>query len=215
MKKNNIIFTGIVVIFVFLFLFVFLSINTSDAMEVQDNGYEVEELKFECSMKLVDIDSLQYNVEEDVDEEPVFNVTDYERTLLMRLLYCEACTCKSYQDVLEQRAIISVVFNRLNLKKKNGGPAYGYSIYDVVYYQYPDGSWAFTPAGNGGLQDAYEKSKPYQEELYEQVDYVVNNGITIPDNVLYFCSNSCYENSNYFRNNHTVFTVYDDTTFLY
>ena len=138
-------------------------------------------------------------------------VTEYERTLLMRLLYCEACT----GTVDEQRAVISVVFNRLNAKNAYGKPVYGKTIYDIVYYQYPSGAWAFAPSGNGRMKTAYDKSKNYREELYEQVDYVLNNGITVPENVMYFCSNSCYDSSSYFKNNHTVYAIYGDTTFMY
>lgn len=93
-----------------------------------------------------------------------YTVTEDEREILARLVFLESSICSTEC----QRAVVSVVFNRLESHK------WGDSLYDVIYY--PN---AFEPV----------HKIPYTtptQEAYEVVDYVIQNGPTIPTYVRYF-----------------------------
>ena len=150
------------------------------------------------------------------NNEPYFNVSSYNRTALIHLLFFEDCGGKTEEDIKEQRAIISVVFNRL----LSGSYEHCYDVSDIIFYQYSSGSYAFSPASDKdrfwNFKDENEK-KDFERnynQLAEKVDYVIEHGCTVPSNVLYFVSNKCYEESSYFKNNHKVYCVYDGTTFM-
>ena len=167
-------------------------------------------------------------ITEEENNEPYYNVSPYNRTALIHLLYFEACGGSTEEDIKEQRAIISVVFNRLYSKKYD----HCHDASDIIFYQYPSGAFAFSPADNeerfwefiirdkdGNIDEV--RSKRLKEDfnrnynqLAEKVDYVIQHGSTVPENVLYFVSNKCFEQSSYFKNNHKVYAVYDDTTFM-
>ena len=89
-----------------------------------------------------------------------------DRELLAKLLYCEG----RGESIECQRAIISVVVNRLN----NG--YWGNTFRSVIYAK-----GQFSPVSEGSL----EKAKPSQTQ-YDVVDYVLENGSTLPSWVMYF-----------------------------
>lgn len=93
-----------------------------------------------------------------------YNVTSEDRETLARLIFLEGNT-----ESLEcQKAIASVVINRMY------SGYWGNSIDSVVYARNQ-----FTPA----------KHIPYVTPTatnYEAVDYVLTNGVTLPEYVLYF-----------------------------
>lgn len=92
------------------------------------------------------------------------NVDD--RELLARLLYCEG----RGESIECQRAIISVVVNRLN-------SGYWGNTYSSVVYA----KGQFSPVSSGAINNV----KPSQTQ-YEVVDYVLENGTTLPSWVMYF-----------------------------
>lgn len=87
-----------------------------------------------------------------------------DRELLARLLYTEA----RGESIECQRAVVSVVVNRLN-------SGYWGSTYKSV----------IEAQGQFDLGRKLENVTPNQTQ-YEVVDYVLNNGITIPSDVIYF-----------------------------
>ena len=111
-------------------------------------------------------------VKKTTNNKPAISVTAEEREMLARLVFLESSICSD--DC--QRAVASVVFNRLDSGKwrkdvNNDGKI---SLYDIVYY--PN---AFTPAGK------IETTTPNQA-AYDAVDYVLENGVTVPTYVRYF-----------------------------
>ena len=151
--------------------------------------------------------------------EPYFKVNDYQREVLIHLLYFEACGCKTQEDILEQRAVVSVVFNRFTSGEYKGC----YDLEDIVFFKYPSGAFAFSPASDKDrfwFKGEWKNSNRHKDflnnydQLAEKVDWVIQNGPTVPENVKYFVSNACSAESNYFKNNHKVYKVYDDTTFM-
>ena len=104
-----------------------------------------------------------------------YNITEEEKELLARLVTCEASIC----SVECQKDVCSVVFNRLDSDKwkrdmNNDGQI---TLYDIVYY--PN---AFSPTINGAL----DKCSTPCKSAYEAVDYVIENGPTVPTYVRYF-----------------------------
>lgn len=98
-----------------------------------------------------------------------YSVTEEERLLIAQLVYREANT-----ESLEcQKAIVSVLFNRLVCGK------WGDTIEEVIYYKN-----AFTPATAGLLEGVTPTNTNY-----EAVDYVLENGPTLPTYVRYFRAN--------------------------
>lgn len=118
----------------------------------------------------------------------VYNVTSEEKELLAKLLYCEG----RGESIECQRAIISVVFNRLD------SGIWGNSIEEVIYAQ-----GQFEPVQLGLLKNA----KPSQNQ-YDVVDYVVTNGGTLPKWVLFFRASYHFNWKNY-----TQYTRIDNTYF--
>lgn len=115
-----------------------------------------------------------------------YNITPEEREMLARLIFLEANT-----ESLEcQKAVVSIVFNRL----QNG--YWGDTLEKVVYAPHQ-----FTPAPR----------IPYVTPTsvnYEAVDYVVQNGVTLPEYVLYFHANrhhNWYGYCGYISIDHTYF----------
>ena len=108
-------------------------------------------------------------------KEPYYNITAEERELLARIVTCEASICS-----LEcQKDVCSVIFNRLESGKwrkdmNNDGEI---TLYDIIYY--PN---AFSPTSNGAM----DKCTQPCASAYAAVDYVVENGPTVPTYVRYF-----------------------------
>lgn len=95
-----------------------------------------------------------------------YDITEEERQLLARLVHCEASICGNECKY----DVISVVFNRLEAGK------WGNTLEEVIYYKN-----AFTPVSSGKL----EQTTPTKAD-YAAVDYVVENGPTLPTYVRYF-----------------------------
>ena len=114
-----------------------------------------------------------------------YDVSDEERDLLAKLVFAEASICSFECKVY----IVSVVFNRLDSGywRKDMNADGCITVYDVVYY--PN---AFTPATYGKLIDVTP-----EEESYEAVDYVINNGVQLPTEVRYFRSDYDFSWTNY------------------
>lgn len=104
--------------------------------------------------------------ETEASDSAAFVVTDEERYLLAALVFCEANT----ESAECQRAVVSVVFNRLACGK------WGHTLKEVIFY--PN---AFTPASNGKIFKVEPNSVNY-----DAVDYVLKNGPTMPTYVRYF-----------------------------
>ena len=121
-----------------------------------------------------------------IEKKPVIEVTSAERELLARLVYREA----RGESIECQRAVVSVVINRM---KKNGE-----SVKETIYAK-----GQFSTAGS------LERTTP-NEKQYEAVDYVLMNGSTLPDYVLYFSGKSPHGWAGY-----KVYAVIDNTYFGY
>ena len=117
-----------------------------------------------------------------------YNVTSEEREMLARLVYLEA----NIESLDCQKAIVSVVFNRLH----NG--AWGDTLEDVIYY--PN---QFSPAS------LIPKTTP-TEKNYEAVDYVLQYGVTVPYYVMYFRAGYHFKADGY-----VPYTTMDRTYFGY
>lgn len=94
-----------------------------------------------------------------------YNISQEERDMLAKLVYLEAGVCGSQC----QRAVVSVVFNRLE------AGYWGDTLEEVIYYKN-----AFSPAY---LIESCERPP---QEVYDAVDYVLQHGPTIPSEVRYF-----------------------------
>ena len=125
-----------------------------------------------------------------------YNVTSEERELLARIVTCEASICS-----LEcQKDVCSVIFNRLESGKwkkdmNNDGEI---TLYDIIYY--PN---AFSPTINGALDRCTTPCK----SAYEAVDYVIENGPTVPTYVRYFRASYDFSWDGY-ENYKTIDNVY-------
>ena len=106
------------------------------------------------------------------ENKPAITITVEEREMLARLVFLESSICSD--DC--QRAVASVVFNRLDSGRwrKDVNKDGEITLYDIIYY--PN---AFTPAGK------IATTTPNQA-AYDAVDYVLENGVTVPTYVRYF-----------------------------
>jgi hypothetical protein len=97
--------------------------------------------------------------------------------MIATLVYLESSICS--EDC--QRAVASVIFNRLDSGrwKKDVNKDDKITLYDIVYY--PN---AFSPAYL--IEDYKDKTT---QECYDAVDYVIQNGPTVPTYVRYFRTN--------------------------
>lgn len=122
-----------------------------------------------------------------------YEISNEERDLLARLCFLEASICSEEC----QRAVVSVIFNRLESGKwkedmNNDGKI---TLFDIIYY--PN---AFSPAP---IIHKYEADA----EAFAAVDYVIQNGPTIPEYVRYFRINYDFTWDNY-SNYDVMDTVY-------
>ena len=122
----------------------------------------------------------------EVEPQLVYNIASVEREMLARLVFREGNT----ESIECQRAIVSVVINRW----QNG--AWGDTLEEVVYAKNQ-----FEPA------NLLYCTTPL-EQNYEAVDYVLKNGVTVPEYVMYFRANYYFNWSGYkayCRIDHTYF----------
>lgn len=134
----------------------------------------------------IDNNTQLYQIELEPDYK--YNITAEEREMLAGLVFTEANT-----ESLEcQKAVISVVINRW----QNG--YWGDTLRDVIYAknQFAAAHKIFlvTPTANN----------------YEAVDYVLKNGCTLPEYVLYFRANYHFK-----WNGYIPYTAIDHTYFGY
>ena len=128
----------------------------------------------------------------------------YEVTKAERLLIAKIVTCEADEYSLEcQKAVASVIFNRLESGKwqKDMNEDGKITVYDIIYY--PN---AFTPVQDGALDRCTTPS----ESAYKAVDYVIQNGPTVPTQVRYFRDYYDFDWKNYAN-----YTVIDDMHFGY
>lgn len=163
---------------VFVLLCIFLYANKT-------NNY-YEEIITQNIVPLVEIDSTI--IEEPIEEKKkiAFEVTPEERDILAKLVYLEA----RGESIECQKAVVSVVFNRVN------SPYWGTTIEKVVY------------AKNQFVPAKYIQKTVANEECYASVDYVLENGCTIPEYVLYF-------RADYFFSWASKYEKIDQTCFSY
>lgn len=100
----------------------------------------------------------------EVEPQPVYNVTSVEREMLARLVFREANT----ESIECQQAVVSVVINRWL------SGMWGDTLEEVIY-----SPQQFAPANLIYCTTPTEMN-------YEAVDYVLENGVTIPEYVMYF-----------------------------
>lgn len=111
-----------------------------------------------------------------------------DRELLARLLYCEG----RGESVECQKAIMSVIMNRVN------SGYWGNTVSSVVYAK-----GQFSPVSSGAINSA----KPSQTQ-YDVVDYVLENGSTLPSWVMYFRASYHFN-----WNGYTPYCCIDNTYF--
>ena len=115
--------------------------------------------------------------DDEVDYAPVdsyYTVSAEEREMLAKITYLEAGIC-GFEC---QKGIVSVIFNRLDSGhwRKDMNNDGEITLYDIIYY--PN---AFSPA----KPDMMASATPSQS-CYDAVDYVIQNGPTMPPQVRYF-----------------------------
>lgn len=123
----------------------------------------------------------------DSDGSCYYNVTDEERDMIARVVYLESGIC-SFECQLDTA---SVIFNRLDDGR------WGDTISDVIYYKN-----AFSTAPH-----IYKDTTVPTKSVYEAVDYVIQNGPTIPTYVRYFRINYDFKWKGY-RNYKVIDNVY-------
>lgn len=100
----------------------------------------------------------------EVESQPVYSITSVEREMLARLVFREANT----ESAECQQAIVSVVINRWL------SGMWGNTIEEVIHAPHQ-----FSPA------NLLHCTTP-TEINYEAVDYVLENGVTVPEYIMYF-----------------------------
>lgn len=137
-----------------------------------------------------DYTSTESSTEEDTTQVDsyVFSVTGYERELLARVVYLEA-NIESFDC---QAAVTSVIFNRLL------SGYWGNSLYDVLYAK-----------NQFSTIYSVEYVTPNATN-YAAVDYVLENGCTLPYYVMYFRAGYHFQ-----WNGYAPYTVINNTYFGY
>lgn len=134
--------------------------------------------------------------EDAIPKKNYYTVTDEERELIARIVTCEASICSTEC----QKDVCSVIFNRLESgkwrKDMNGDGEI--TIYDIIYY--PN---AFSPTIDGALDRCTTPCK----SAYEAVDYIIENGPTVPTYVRYFRASYDFSWEGY-KNYKTIDNVY-------
>ena len=167
--NRRLLFWTVVVWAISAFCIMMLGVSTDIRGDRSSNNEEVAVMYNLDFVKMTDYDiSVLVDVEDVEEPEPYYEVTDYERELLERLVYHEGNT-----ESLEcQKAIISVVFNRLYDEHHR----FGSSIEEVIYApgQFTVASYLFEDEPN--------------ETNKEAVDWVIWNGPSIDEKIQFFRS---------------------------
>lgn len=167
--NRRLLFWTVVVWAISAFCIMMLGVSTDIRGDKSSNNGEVAVVYNLDFVKMTDYDiSVLVDVEDVEEPEPYYEVTDYERELLERLVYHEGNT-----ESLEcQKAIASVVFNRLYDEYHR----FGSSIEEVIYApgQFTVASYLFRDEPN--------------ETNKEAVDWVIWNGPSIDEKIQFFRS---------------------------
>lgn len=166
---KRLLFWTVVVWAISAFCIMMLGISTDIRGNKSSNNEEVAVMYNLDFVKMTDYDISVLLDAEDVEEpEPYYEVTDYERELLERLVYHEGNT----ESIECQKAIASVVFNRLYDEYHR----FGNSIEEVIYApgQFTVASYLFEDEPN--------------ETNKEAVDWVIWNGPSIDEKIQFFRS---------------------------
>lgn len=167
--NKKLLFWSVIVWALSAFCIMMLGISTDIRGDKASNNKEVAVMYNLDFVKMTDYDiSVLLDAEEVEEPAPYYEVTDYERELLERLVYHEGNT-----ESLEcQKAIASVVFNRLYDEYDR----FGSSIEEVIYApgQFTVASYLF-------------KDEP-TETNREAVDWVIWNGPSIDEKIQFFRS---------------------------
>ena len=135
----------------------------------------IQEVEIIKEVEVIKTVELIKEVPVEVEPTYTYNITSAEREMLARLVYLEANT-----ESLEcQKAIVSVVFNRLN------SGYWGDSLQGVVYA--PN---QFSPAN-------YIWQTTPKDTNYRAVDEVLKFGSTLPQHILYFRANYHFDWAGY------------------
>ena len=155
-------------------------LNTIEAyIGVFDVVHEQQQLIEDLVNEVTEI-RVQPQAVKTVEKKMAYDLTSAERELLAQLLYHEA-----RGESLEcQKAVASVILNRVDSK------IWGDSLTDVIYAKNQ-----FEPVVKGLLPN----TKPLQKQ-YEAIDYVLENGATVPEEVLYFRADHYFEWATDFMN---------------
>ena len=111
---------------------------------------------------------------DDPEPDPAFNLTEEGIKMLSRLVWLESCGCSPEC----QRHIAEVVLNRLDLG------LWGNTITDVMFSpgQFPPVNFLYTvPADD-----------PIYLSIIDIVKDVVQNGVSIPKRVIFYCENGYF-----------------------
>ena len=167
--NRRLLFWTVVVWAISAFCIMMLGVSTDIRGNRSSNNEEVAVMYNLDFVKMTDYDISVLLDAEDVEEpEPYYEVTDYERELLERLVYHEGNT----ESIECQKAIASVVFNRLYDEYHR----FGSSIEEVIYApgQFTVASYLFRDEPN--------------ETNKEAVDWVIWNGPSIDEKIQFFRS---------------------------
>lgn len=167
--NRRLLFWTVVVWAISAFCIMMLGVSTDIRGNKSSNNEEIAVMYNLDFVKMTDYDISVLVGAEDVEEpKPYYEVTDYERELLERLVYHEGNT-----ESLEcQKAIASVVFNRLYDERHR----FGSSIEEVIY-----APGQFTVASYLFEDEPTETNK-------EAVDWVIWNGPSIDEKIQFFRS---------------------------
>lgn len=167
--NRRLLFWSVVVWAISAFCIMMLGVSTNIRGDRSSNNEEIAVMYNLDFVKMTDYDiSVLVDVEDVEEPEPYYEITDYERELLERLVYHEGNT-----ESLEcQKAIASVVFNRLYDEYHR----FGSSIEEVIYApgQFTVASYLFENEPNETNKDA--------------VDWVIWNGPSIDEKIQFFRS---------------------------
>lgn len=177
----------------------FLIVETAWIVDLMKDNNALQNEKIALLNTVEDLENREIVTVEFVEEKKVekpiaiklnnrYNMIEDERELFARLLYCEG----GNESVECQRAIASVVLNRLHSGK------WGDSLTSVIY-----ATGQFQPISSGAILTA----KPSQTQ-YDVIDYVNENGCTIPSWVMFFRASYHFNWKNY-----TPYCQIDNTFF--
>lgn len=174
----------------------FIFVVTNWCLNTMEGYYELYDIVYKQSMTIDNLlewlhsneNVVNFEENAEADKQQAYNLTNEDRELLAKLLYHEA----RGESIECQKAVASVVLNRVD------SGMWGNTLKEVIYAKNQ-----FEPVGKGLLPN----TKPLQNQ-YEAIDYVIENGATIPSNVLYFRADHYFEwGTDYMNIDNTYFSI--------